>query len=229
MARPSVSARPGGRGWRSVAAPERGARGGDASLRRREGKARVSKTGNRRRDEALRLKNGTKTTRTSRRVRGDAGRAGRAQEAACIAQRCGLGGARGHPALAPQGRFLRESADVRWAARVRRVRGGWEATTVGAVGAVAVRRTGRARDVPRRGTRCCRTWASCSGVERAEANVERRRSVSSSHERWSRVVRIAAAPRVHAPVSLAPAAKRQVDAPDTPTISRDGARPQRAL
>ena len=88
---------------------------------------------------------------------------------------------------------------------------------------------GRARDVPRRGTRCCRTWASCSGVERAEANVERRRSVSSSHERWSRVVRIAAAPRVHAPVSLAPAAKRQVDAPDTPTISRDGARPQRAL
>ena len=106
---------------------------------------------------------------------------------------------------------------------------GWEATTVGAAGAVAVRRTGRARDVPRRGTRCCRTWASCSGVERAEANVERRRSVSSSHERWSRVVRIAAAPRVHAPVSLAPAAKRQVDAPDTPTISRDGARPQRAL
>ena len=64
-------------------------------------------------------------------MRGDAGLAGRAQEAACVAQRRGLGGARGHPALAPQGRFLRESADVRWAARVRRVRGGREATTVG--------------------------------------------------------------------------------------------------
>ena len=32
MTRPSVSARPGGRGWRSIAASERVARGGDASL-----------------------------------------------------------------------------------------------------------------------------------------------------------------------------------------------------
>ena len=52
-----------------------------------------------------------------RRARGDAGRAGRAQQAAGVAQGGGLGGTRGHPALAPQGRFLGESADVRWAAR----------------------------------------------------------------------------------------------------------------
>ena len=45
---------------------------------------------------------------------------------------------------------------------------------IGAAGAVAVRRRIRARNLPRRDTRCCRTWAPCYGVERAEANVEGR-------------------------------------------------------
>ena len=57
-------------------------------------------------------------------MRGNAERAGRAQEAAGVAQGRGLGGARGHPALAPQWRFLGESADVRWEARGQKGSGG---------------------------------------------------------------------------------------------------------
>lgn len=66
---------------------------------------------------------------------------------------------------------------MRWAAAVRRARGVGESDDrwgIGAAGAVAVRRLKRARDVPRRDTRRCRTWAPCSGVERAGANVEGR-------------------------------------------------------